>query len=363
MVIAEAQRTLVKSPPELWSELSDPAALARHLGELGEIRIVRAHPEQSVEWEAEDTRGKVEITPSGWGTKVTLSVTIDAPAAELPTGPAPKPASSDHGPAAERPPTTLDPSRATDDPPSGNLEPARATDAAPAVYPDPSRATEESAAEALDASRATEEPAAEVLAPSRATDEAAPHVAEALDPASPATAAAKRVRHLRAVPTLEPETRDPQRTRGLRGVLQRLRGLGRTLRSREHAEEDGAASADPLAVLEDALEEPTPPVRDPEPSAPGAPEPATAPPAESTRAGDAQAVEAAHTGDVETAAGDRGGADGEQNGCENGLAVSRARDEHPDSGAQDEQATRTTELLSAMLDSLGEAHHRPFSRA
>jgi len=24
---------------------------------------------------------------------------------------------------------------------------------------------------------------------------------------------------------------------------------------------------------------------------------------------------------------------------------------------------RTTELLSAMLDSLGEAHHRPFSRA
>ena len=41
MISSEVQRTLVKSPPELWAELSDPAALARHLGELGEIRIVR----------------------------------------------------------------------------------------------------------------------------------------------------------------------------------------------------------------------------------------------------------------------------------------------------------------------------------
>ena len=34
-----AQRTLVKSPPELWAEVSDPGALTRHLGDLGEIRI------------------------------------------------------------------------------------------------------------------------------------------------------------------------------------------------------------------------------------------------------------------------------------------------------------------------------------
>jgi hypothetical protein len=74
MISSEVQRTLVKSPPELWAELSDPAALARHLGELGEIRITRTVPEKSVEWEAEDTIGKVVIKPSGWGTKVTLSV-------------------------------------------------------------------------------------------------------------------------------------------------------------------------------------------------------------------------------------------------------------------------------------------------
>jgi hypothetical protein len=75
MISSEVQRTLVKSPPELWAELSEPAALSRHLGELGEIRIVRIEPERTVEWEAENTTGTVSIKPSGWGTKVTLSVT------------------------------------------------------------------------------------------------------------------------------------------------------------------------------------------------------------------------------------------------------------------------------------------------
>jgi hypothetical protein len=74
MISSEVQRTLVKSPPELWAELSDPAALSRHLGELGEIRITRVDPEQAVEWEAGEISGTVLIKPSGWGTKVTLTV-------------------------------------------------------------------------------------------------------------------------------------------------------------------------------------------------------------------------------------------------------------------------------------------------
>ncbi len=74
MISSEVQRTLVKSPPELWAELSDPAALARHLSELGEVRITRVEPERLVEWEAGRTSGTVAIKPSGWGTKVTLSV-------------------------------------------------------------------------------------------------------------------------------------------------------------------------------------------------------------------------------------------------------------------------------------------------
>jgi hypothetical protein len=77
-VSSEVQRTLVKSPPELWAELSDPTTLARHLGELGEIRILRTEPDRAVDWEAAaadgaQATGRVEIEPSGWGTRVTLS--------------------------------------------------------------------------------------------------------------------------------------------------------------------------------------------------------------------------------------------------------------------------------------------------
>jgi hypothetical protein len=106
MVSSEVQRTLVKSPPELWAELSDPAALARHLGELGEIRITKTKPEERVEWEADGATGTVLIKASGWGTKVTLSVTreIDEPEAGPPIAaePTPEPqAESDPEPAVE----------------------------------------------------------------------------------------------------------------------------------------------------------------------------------------------------------------------------------------------------------------------
>ncbi len=92
MISSEVQRTLVKSPPELWAELSDPAALARHLGELGEIRITRTDPEKAVEWEAEDTTGTVRIKPSGWGTRVTLTVTREIAEPDPPGEPEPEPA-------------------------------------------------------------------------------------------------------------------------------------------------------------------------------------------------------------------------------------------------------------------------------
>ncbi len=82
MPSTEAQRTLVKSPPELWAEFSDPSSLARHLGELGEIRIVHVEPEQSVEWEAPDATGAVQLKPSGWGTRVTLTVVRESPEPE-----------------------------------------------------------------------------------------------------------------------------------------------------------------------------------------------------------------------------------------------------------------------------------------
>jgi outer membrane biosynthesis protein TonB len=75
----QAQRRIVKSHPELWTELSDAEALARHLGEFGEIRITRVEPETMVAWEGERATGSVEIESSGWGTKVILTVDVEDP--------------------------------------------------------------------------------------------------------------------------------------------------------------------------------------------------------------------------------------------------------------------------------------------
>jgi hypothetical protein len=74
-----AQRTLVKSPPELWAEVSEVENLAKHLGELGEIKITRAVPETTVAWEGELISGTVELAQSGWGTKVTFHATVPEP--------------------------------------------------------------------------------------------------------------------------------------------------------------------------------------------------------------------------------------------------------------------------------------------
>jgi hypothetical protein len=83
----EAKRTLVKSPPELWAEVSDVAALARHLGEFGEIRITRSEPEAVVEWEGDRASGSVRLEPSGWGAKVTLTAEVPEPEAPPPPEP------------------------------------------------------------------------------------------------------------------------------------------------------------------------------------------------------------------------------------------------------------------------------------
>ncbi len=94
MPALEAKRTLVKSPPEIWAEVSDAGALARHLGEFGEIRITRTQPESLVEWEGEMASGCVRLEPSGWGTKVTLVAEAAGAAAPEPArepDPAPEP--------------------------------------------------------------------------------------------------------------------------------------------------------------------------------------------------------------------------------------------------------------------------------
>ncbi len=81
LVAMQVQRTLVKSPPELWAEVSDVEALTRHLAAFGEITITRVEPETTVAWEGEHASGTVELTASAWGTKVILTAEAQAPAA------------------------------------------------------------------------------------------------------------------------------------------------------------------------------------------------------------------------------------------------------------------------------------------
>jgi hypothetical protein len=100
----QASRTLVKSPPELWAELSDLGSLARHLGEFGEIRITQVDPESRVEWEADRASGTVRLEPSGWGTRVVLTVDTPEPAAVPEPEPEPEPE-----PVAEAEPESVEP--------------------------------------------------------------------------------------------------------------------------------------------------------------------------------------------------------------------------------------------------------------
>ena len=122
----EASRTLVKSPPELWAELSDQASLASHLADpFGEIRITRLEPETAVAWEGDRASGTVRIEPSGWGTRVTLT----ARAAEVaPSGPegVPEPAPPEPAPlpVPDPPPEPLPPAAA--EPPGAAAAPPAA---------------------------------------------------------------------------------------------------------------------------------------------------------------------------------------------------------------------------------------------
>jgi hypothetical protein len=152
MISSEVQRTLVKSPPELWAELSDPTALARHLGELGEIRITRTEPEKTVQWEAENTTGTVSIQSSGWGTRVTLSVTREFVGADVEDAPEPEPTSEAPPELAPEPEATAEPESAAAEPESAAAEPtSAAAEPESAAAEPPSAAAEPVSAESEEA--------------------------------------------------------------------------------------------------------------------------------------------------------------------------------------------------------------------
>jgi hypothetical protein len=260
-----AQRTLVKSPPELWAELSDLEALARHLGEFGEIRITRLEPETTVAWEGDRARGTVELEPAGWGTKVTITAKLAA---------------------AEAPTVAIE-----------------------AVAAEPV-AAEPVAAEPVAEEPAAPEPAAEVPGPG--TEEETPEpVAAEPEPEPPAP------EPLPSMPLSEPQ-QAPSEPEPRAGFFARLFGRRKPEQVAVEAEAV-AVEADPVAVAEPepepvAVAEPEPVAEaEPEPVAVAEPEPVTEP---------------------EPVAPAAESLDGE----------------------------RAQAILTGVLDDLGSAHHRPFSR-
>jgi hypothetical protein len=275
-----AHRTLVKSPPELWAEISDLEALTRHLGEFGEIRITRLEPETTVAWEGDRARGTVELEPSGWGTKVTLTAELNEAVPE--PQPQPDPLAAEQHPERDPEPVAAEPEPlAAEQQPERDPEPVAAEPEPLAAEPDP--AAEPPAAEP-EPLAAEPDPAAE---PPAAEPESEPIAAE------PAPAEEPRV-----------------------GLFARLFGRRRKAGRADVAEADLPA--------ESAPPEPEP---EPEPVANVAapePEPEPEPVAE--------------------------------------VAAPEPEPEPVAAASDPLDGDRARAILTGVLDDLGSAHHRPFSR-
>ena len=308
MISSEVQRTLVKSPPELWAELGDPASLARHLGELGEIRITRIDPEQAVEWETEDATGTVLIKPSAWGTKVTLTVTREASTAEPPL--------ATHPPAQAGQAVEPEPAAAFEPEPAAGTELVPEIEVTAEIEPEPAAELDTESAPQCEA-----EPAMDAEPEPAVWDEASAGVEAQHEPT------------LQSVAEPEPELL-PRR-----GFLSRLFGR----RPRKVAvEPEPADQYAPVASWEPEPAEPSEPPASLEPEPPEAyapvaslePEPpeAYAPVAEQIE----QPAESLDSSSQE---------------------ISAQLEQ-----AEEAAAGEVTAVLTAVLDRLGAAHHRPFSR-
>jgi len=383
MVTAQAQRTLVKSPPELWTELSDPVALERHLGELGEITITRIEPERKVEWQTDGARGVVELMPSGWGTKVTLSLTRETPSR----------GSSEATP-AEAATASQRAEHVAEEP-----TPPRAPDPAPDA---PTRAA---SANAYRAAPAADTPAADTPAAGakETSGDASTETAADLSPAPRQPDAGDMSRRPADLPT---EPSQPTTSRSGRGLLARLMAR---LRRRPATATSASAAPAPTPSTSSAetapAEVPTPDQETPRPAATVAQRKAQRKEAKRLAVG-ADLLEslvadgtAAPNGEPPHTASERPATEAPPSEVQPPAKNAAADSPVPPSGATPQPSDQTapsslptatavtatderapaageaptkpttlteeqgTELLRAVLDRLGEAHHRPFSRA
>jgi hypothetical protein len=79
MPTVEVSRTLVKSPPELWSELSGDCLKEA----VGADKVSPSEDERLLVWEGASLRGTATLEPSGWGTRVILRAEMEAEVATL----------------------------------------------------------------------------------------------------------------------------------------------------------------------------------------------------------------------------------------------------------------------------------------
>jgi hypothetical protein len=72
MAAIQLERTLVKSPPELYDEIM-AGTLSRC---LGEVQVQIANAPARVEWTCGNSAGALELVASGWGTTVRAEATV-----------------------------------------------------------------------------------------------------------------------------------------------------------------------------------------------------------------------------------------------------------------------------------------------
>jgi len=379
MISSEVQRTLVKSPPELWNELSDPDALARHLGELGEIKITRVEPENLVEWEAEGTTGTVEIKPSGWGTRVTLTVLRERSAAE-PVNPGAAHAGAPEPPAFVHEDAEEDSDSAPEEgerPESSGADPAAEVEQAPGpVESYAPRFARDAAARRLGPATAAARRAAgwpSPAAPGGPAIESDLRAAEALDgpPAAPAGVqewAAQAIEEKEPLRDAaeEPPAREQPPPEPRRGFFARLFG-----RRRRPGAEQPMAAAFASAEAKEPSERLAEIVEEDDARAANEAQGAFEEPPESADA-DCEADLVAPEGPITET--EPQAADAVPQATESEPATYAAESDEPDvppaapdlsaelRAAEDVAAEKVEAVLTAVLDRLGAAHHRPFSR-
>jgi hypothetical protein len=356
MISSEVQRTLVKSPPELWAEISDPESLARHLGEFGEIRITRVQPEQKVEWEADDASGTVVIKPSGWGTKVKLTVTreLAQPEAADETSVAADVQLDDEQPSAQAPEQVAG-------------EPTQGVELKPNTADTTALAAEQVDVADLDVKLESDADIAPIVAAApelESASEHSPHV----EPQTEAEPQAEAETRAEADTTSEAETAPHPEPEPRRGFFARLFG-----RRRAHAERSSAVEPAPEPEPEPIVNE----LIEDEPLSAGVDGPERAfvdepaheherEPAPSATADEPTETDAQPLGELATERGTPA--------IEQTIDSPEASDDRSEQVASDDASTRAklaeelaaeevTAVLTGVLDRLGAAHHRPFSRA